>query len=131
MSGMTVAFRTSRRNLWRNRGRNFLITALKQQGWSREDAVAEADRTLAEIRPATAYIVDEANLYSIKPLFMFDAGGLDAARGGSTWLAAGGGAQLTIVTAKFELGYMRTLQGPLGPNGRGNLFFRLVFQNLF
>ena len=111
-------------------GRNFLISALKQQGLCREDAVAEADRTLNEIRPATEFIIDEANFYAIKPLLMFDAAGLSGAGGDATWTAAGGGVQLTIVTAKFELGYMHTLTGPTAGD-RGNFFVRLVFQNLF
>ncbi len=111
-------------------GRSFLISALKQQGMSREEAIKEADRTLDEIRPATEFVIDEANLYSLKPLLMFDAGGLAGAGSNPTWLAAGGGIQLTLVTAKFELGYMRTVQGPTAGD-RGNFFFRLVFQNLF
>jgi hypothetical protein len=111
-------------------GRNFLISALKQQGFSRADAIAEADRTLNEIRPATQFIIDEANFFALKPLLMFDAGGLSGAGRDATWTAAGGGLQLTIVTAKFEIGYMHTLSGPLSGD-RGNVFMRLVFQNLF
>jgi len=111
-------------------GRNFLISSLKQQGLCREDAVAEADRTLNEIRPATEFIIDEANFYSVKPLLMFDVGGLSGAGQDATWTAAGGGVQLTIVTARFELGYMHTLSGPAFGD-RGNLIVRLVFQNLF
>ena len=111
-------------------GRNILISTLKNQGMSREDAIAEADRTLNEIRPATEFIIDEANLYSVKPLLMFDAGGMAGAGSHPTWIAAGGGLQLTIVTAKLELGYMHTLSGPT-TGDRGNFFLRLVFQNLF
>jgi len=111
-------------------GRNFLISALKQQGMSRDEAVAEADRTLGAIRPATDFIIDEANFYAIKPLFMFDAGGLSGAGNDATWTAAGGGIQLTVVTAKFEVGYMHTLSGPIS-GARGSVFLRLVFQNLF
>ncbi|MDO8545638.1 MAG: hypothetical protein Q7S40_34780 [Opitutaceae bacterium] len=111
-------------------GRSFLISALKKEGKSREEAVAEADRTLGEIRPATEFIIDQANLYSLKPLLMFDAGQLTGTAGAPTWLATGAGVQFTIVTAKFELGYMRTVSGPT-TGKRGNLLFRLVFQNLF
>ncbi len=110
-------------------GRNMLISSLKNQGLTRDAAVAEADRTLDEIRPATDYIIDEANLYSIKPLLMFDAAGLSG-DGRRSWLAAGAGVQLNVVSAKFELGYMRTLRGST-IGDRGNLFLRLVFQNLF
>ncbi len=111
-------------------GRSFLITTLKGQGLSPTAARAEADRILGEIRPATDYIVNEANFYALKPLLMFDAAGLSGAAGKSTWSALGGGIQLTVVTAKFELGYMRTLTGPTGGR-QGNLSMRLVFQNLF
>lgn len=122
--------RTMLRNGINVSGRNFLISSLKQQGMSREEAVAEADRTLGAIRPATDFIIDEANFYAIKPLFMFDAGGLSGAGSDATWTAAGGGVQLTIVTAKFEVGYMQTLTGPTS-GAHGNVFLRLVFQNLF
>jgi hypothetical protein len=61
---------------------------------------------------------------------MFDAAGLSGGGRDSTWLAAGGGVQLTIVTARLELGYMHTLRGPVDDD-RGNFFARLIFQNLF
>lgn len=111
-------------------GRNFLISSLKQQGMSREEAVAEADRTLNEIRPATEFIIDEANLYAVKPLLMFDAGGLAGAGQDATWTAVGGGVQLTIVNARLEVGYMHTLTGPTS-GSHGAFYLRLVFQNLF
>jgi hypothetical protein len=44
--------------------------------------------------------------------------------------AAGGGIQVTVVTAKLEFGYMHTLSGP-SYGDQGNAFGRLVFQNLF
>jgi hypothetical protein len=111
-------------------GRNILISTLKKQGMTREEAIAEADRTLDEIGPATEFIIDEANLYSVKPLLMFDAAGLSGVGTHPTWLAAGGGLQLTVVTAKLELGYMQTLSGPT-TGDRGNFFLRLVFERLF
>ena len=42
----------------------------------------------------------------------------------------GGGIQFTVVTARFEAGYMRTLN-PSSGDDRGNFFLRLTFQNLF
>jgi len=48
----------------------------------------------------------------------------------STWTGAGAGVQLTIVTAKFEVGYMRTVSGPTF-GARGNLFARPGFERLF
>ena len=112
-------------------GPSMLAATLTQQGLSDAEAAAKAESMLEEIKPATHYIINDANLYSIKPLLMFDAAGLSGGGlAGQTWLAAGGGLQLTIVTAKLEVGYMHTLSGPtFGP--RGNFFFRLVFQNLF
>jgi hypothetical protein len=113
-------------------GPSMLAAALKQQGTSAEEAEKRANQVFKEVQPATHFIVDDANLYSIKPLLMFDAAGMSG-RGESsdeTWLAGGGGVQLTIVTAIFEVGYMRTFSGPTFGD-RGNVFVRLVFQNLF
>ena len=61
---------------------------------------------------------------------MFDAAGMSGRGTDETWLAAGAGFQLTVVTAKLEAGYLRTLSGPTYGE-KGNAFVRLVFQNLF
>jgi hypothetical protein len=47
-----------------------------------------------------------------------------------TRFAFGGGIQLTVVVAKFEIGYMRSLHCYDGDQ-YGNIIARLVFQNLF
>ncbi|MEN3370606.1 MAG: hypothetical protein V7609_2749 [Verrucomicrobiota bacterium] len=112
-------------------GPSMLIATLKKQGLSQEEATTRAHEILQEIRPAAHYIIRDANLYSIKPLLMVDAAGLSGPGASSeTWLAVGGGLQLTVVTAKFEAGYMRTISGPTFGH-EGNFFARLVFQNLF
>ena len=112
-------------------GPSMLAAVLQGQGMSAQDASRRAKEILQEVTPATHFIIDEANLFSIKPLLMFDAAGLSGPRGeDETWLAAGAGIQLTVVTAKFEAGYMHTLTGPTFGD-RGNAFVRLVFQNLF
>lgn len=113
-------------------GQSMLAATLRKEGMSTDAANKKAGEMLAEIKPATHFIIDDANIYSIKPLVMFDAGGMTASgrSSGETWLAAGGGLQLTVVIAKFEVGYMQTLSGPTF-GGRGNGFARLVFQNLF
>src|SRR5437868_10645581 len=92
----------------------------------------EADKIWNEITPITSFVADQANLYSIKPLLMFDAARLKAGESfnNRTRYALGGGLQLTIVIAKFELGYMQTLNRISG-DSRGNVVARLVFQNLF
>ena len=112
-------------------GPSMLAATLQKEGMSADAAEKKANQILDEIKPATHYLIDDANLYSIKPLLMFDAAGLSGGGLSSqTWLAAGGGLQITIVTAKLEVGYMHTLSGPTFGQ-RGNFFFRLVFQNLF
>jgi hypothetical protein len=112
-------------------GPNLLQAWLEKEGMSSADAFHEAQKVVAEIKPATHYIIDDANLYSIRPMLMLDAAGLTDGNGAHpTWIAGGVGIQFTIVTAKFEGGYMRTLSGPTF-GSRGNLFFRVVFQNLF
>jgi len=112
-------------------GPSMLAAVLQQQGLSAAEATRRAKQILQEVTPATHFVIDDANLYSIKPLLMMDAAGLSS-QGGSreTWLAVGGGIQLTVVTAKLEAGYMRTLSGPAFGQ-QGNAFVRLVFQNLF
>lgn len=110
-------------------GLSMLTAVLRNEGASNPEA--RARKILREVTPATSFIIDDANVYSLKPLLMFDAAGLSDGNGRSeTWLAAGGGLQLTIVTAKFEAGYMHTLSGPRQGHG-GNAFVRLVFENLF
>jgi hypothetical protein len=112
-------------------GPSLLRATLKREGLSDEEATRKAHQILQEVAPATHFIIDQANLYSVKPLLMFDAAGLSDRGGASeTWFAAGGGLQLTVVIAKLEAGYMRTISGPtFGQDG--NAFVRLVFQNLF
>lgn len=111
-------------------GPSMLSATLAKEGMSNEEANKKAGEILDEIKPATHFIINDANIYSIKPLLMFDAGGMTASGSSETWLAAGGGVQLTVVIAKFEFGYMQTLSGPTF-GSRGNGFARLVFQNLF
>ena len=113
-------------------GLSMLSATLAKEGMSTKEADEKAGEILDEIKPATHFIINDANIYSIKPLLMFDAGGMTAGGRGSgeTWLAAGGGVQLTVVIAKLEFGYMQTLSGPTF-GSRGNGFARLVFQNLF
>lgn len=112
-------------------GPSMLRAVLKSEGMSDAEAERQARRVFQEITPATSFLIDDANVYSLKPLLMFDAAGLSDRNGRSeTWLAAGGGLQLTIVTAKLEAGYMHTISGPQQGHG-GNAFVRLVFQNLF
>ena len=83
-----------------------------------------------EIKPAAHYIIDYANLFSLKPLLVVDAAGLSAPEGSENWMSVGLGLQVTVVTAKFEAGYSQTVHGPTDGK-RGAPFARLVFQRLF
>src|SRR5690606_5527813 len=101
-----------------------------KDGLSPEEAKRRATAIFEGIRPAAHFVIDQANVFAVKPLLMFDVAELNFSPGRETWTAAGLGFQLTIVTAKFEAGYMRTLSGPTF-GGRGNVFARLGFERLF
>jgi hypothetical protein len=113
-------------------GEPILAAALKRRGLPPEDAAAQARETFAGIRPLVDFIADQANLYAVKPLVMADVARIERAGSGDdvTRVAVGAGVQLTVVVARFELGYLRTVRRAPGDD-RGNLFVRLTFQNLF
>ena len=84
-----------------------------------------------EILPVTNFIADNANLFAVKPLLMFDVArlafsGIDD----ETRYAAGGGLQLDIVLARFEFGYVAALNRAPGDR-RGNFVGRLVLKRFF
>lgn len=109
-----------------------LIETLESEGLSHDKAEKKAKQIFKQIRPGINYLADYAKVFALKPLVMFDAArqtrpGIVNAQ---TRYAFGGGLQLTVVVAKFEIGYMHaTRRYPGDP--RGNLVARLVFQNLF
>src|SRR5205814_1383239 len=85
-----------------------------------------------EILPVTNFIADRANFYSVKPLVLFDAGRviLPGARDDGTRFGVGGGLQLDIVLARFELGYVAAVNRIPG-DGRGSIFVRLIIKRFF
>ena len=97
-----------------------------------KNVTPEADKIWGEITPITNFVADHANIYSVKPLVMFDAARVRApdAFDNRTRFAVGAGLQLTVVVAKFEAGYLRNVRRLPGDD-RGNFIMRLVFQNLF
>jgi len=109
-----------------------LSETLQSEGLSKEEADKKAEKMFKQIRPGINYLADYAKVFALKPLVMFDAarqtrqGTLNA----QTRYAFGGGLQLTIVVAKFEIGYLHAVRRFQG-DPRGNLVARLVFQNLF
>ncbi|MGI8962248.1 MAG: hypothetical protein ACR2IV_21315, partial [Bryobacteraceae bacterium] len=112
-------------------GPSMLAAVLKNEGMSQDEANVRAKEILNEVSPAARFVINDANIFSLKPLLMFDAAGLSNRDNASeTWMAAGGGLQLTVVIAKLEAGYMHTISGPTFGHD-GNAFVRLVFQNLF
>lgn len=111
-------------------GPNFLQPILVQRGLSPEEATKQAEEVFEEVKPAARYVINDANIFSVKPMLLFDVAGLSDGSQSETWVAVGVGVQVTLVTAKFEAGYSQTLSGPtLG--SRGAPFARLVFQRLF
>lgn len=111
-------------------GPNFLQPILVQRGLSPEEAEKQAAEVFEEIAPAARYVINDANIFSVKPMVLFDVAGLSDGSSSETWAAVGLGVQVTIVTARFEAGYSQTISGPtLG--SRGAPFARLVFQRLF
>ncbi|HEX6648574.1 MAG TPA: hypothetical protein VF075_03515 [Pyrinomonadaceae bacterium] len=112
--------------------RKVLERVFVKEGLSVEEAKAKSARELKSINSILGFMADQANIYSFKPLLMFDAARLNApdAVNNRTKFAVGGGVQFTLVIAKFEAGYMRTLR-PVPGDDKGNVVLRLFFQNLF
>jgi len=123
------------RTLVKGLGSNIKKTLQKKYegaGMGPAEAVAKSNRDLKDIDSLLSFISEQANIFAVKPLFMFDAARINApsALNNRTRFAIGGGLQFTVVTAKFEAGYMHTVS-PLRGESRGNFVFRLFFQNLF
>ncbi len=112
--------------------RRIMTRIFVKQGLSQQEAEAKAEKELGGIRTLVGFLADQANIYSVKPLFMFDAARLDSPTPADsrTKIAVGGGLQLTVVVARFEAGYMRSVRRAPGDD-KGNFVMRLVFQNLF
>lgn len=111
---------------------SFLQTTLVNQGLSREEAHAKATAIVnREIRPAVNYITDHANIYSLKPLVLFDIAQASGRGLPSRHMESlGGGLEFMIVNFAFEAGYAATLnRQPSEP--AGNVFISLQFRNFF
>ncbi len=103
-----------------------LAVQFEDDGLSPDAALAKAKAIYGEVKPAIDFVADRANVYAIKPLLLCDVAGQSD---GQVAAALGGGLQLTIVTAKMEVGYMHTIAGDR--DGSGNFFGRIIFENLF
>jgi hypothetical protein len=84
-----------------------------------------------EILPITNFIADNANIIAVKPLILFDVARLaPGGNGPETRYALGGGLQIDIVMARFELGYVGAIKRVPG-DPIGNFFGRLILRRLF
>ena len=85
-----------------------------------------------EILPITNFITDHANIIAVKPLLMFDVAhlALQGSAAHSTRYGLGGGLQIDVVLARFELGYMGALNRMPG-DPRGSFVGRLVLRRFF
>jgi Omp85 superfamily domain len=98
----------------------------------------EATTTIArkvfdnDIVPTINYLFDRANLYSVKPMLLFDVAQLSGGDGlgSNTRAAVGGGLQLNIVNGRLETGYLHTI-APATDSSNGNFFLRFLFQDFF
>jgi hypothetical protein len=115
-----------------NSGQEALSLNLQDEGLSEEEADKKAAKIFAQIRPGVEFLTHYGKVYSLKPMVMFDYTRLTRVGSGGPQIryAVGGGLQFTMVVAKFEAGYLRTVRALPG-DSRGNLVVRLVFQNLF
>jgi hypothetical protein len=113
---------------------NMAAATLKFQNsdWDDKKAKHEARRIFSSIQPVVDYLADKANVYSVKPVFMMDCAsiGNKAFLDQDIRLGIGGGIQFSIINAKFEVGYMRTVYG-LDQDDKDNIFARLFFKTSF
>jgi hypothetical protein len=111
---------------------NTLIEQFISHGYSEKEAIAKTNAIFEnDITPTINYLADRANLYSIKPILLFDVAQISGNDGGSkVWAGVGGGVQMNIVNARLETGYMQTI-APAADTSNGNFFLRFVFQNFF
>ncbi|MEO5734055.1 MAG: hypothetical protein ABIN96_06045, partial [Rubrivivax sp.] len=78
---------------------------------SADEAKRQAAASMSEIRPAAHFVIDKASLHAVRPLLLLDVAGLsDSAPGPSArGVAVGAGIGVTVITARLEAGYMRTV----------------------
>jgi hypothetical protein len=103
-----------------------------RDGLSDEAATAAAEKIInRDVRPAIFYLADRANVYSIKPVILFDLANMTrTGTSNTTWGAAGVGIQLNIVNARLQVGYAHTLF-PSADRSKGNFLLRFNIQDFF
>ena len=94
------------------------------------DSIAE-QIVAKEILPMVEFVTDRANVFSFKPVLLFDVAGMG--QGGirqRTWVGAGAGFQVAVVIARLQAGYMHTVS-PSSEAAKGAFFLQFVFQNFY
>ena len=110
---------------------SYYAVQLESEGVPPDEALARAKAMYGEVRPAIEFIADRANVYALKPLLLVDLAGEDEhGRGHRVQSSLGAGLELTIVTAKMQIGYMHTVWSDDNVDS-GNFFARIVFENIF
>lgn len=114
--------------------KNFIINDLVEtKGYPDDESTDSVAAGIVnrDIRPTLNFLADKANVYSLKPVLLFDVAGMRSKTNGYVnWVGAGLGVQLNIVVARFEAAYMHTL-APQQFNKNGNFFMRLTIQNFY
>ena len=102
-----------------------------QEANVREDKLVRA-LFAKEVIAVTDFIADQANIFAVKPMIMFDASHLGLPDGGEGKMryGAGGGLQFDVVLARFEFGYVFGFNREPGDK-RGNFVGRLTFKRFF
>ena len=127
--GVTIGDRIEGAGL--NSSQNLLAAFYRnEEGLGDAEADAKAKADMDTVRPAVQYIARYAKIFSIRPLLMFDAAQLRGDGPFRMFYSAGCGVQLTVVTARFELGYAWAVKRHPG-DPVGNVILRMTFQNLF
>jgi hypothetical protein len=110
---------------------SFIQAALVQQGVPAKEAQKRAQALVdREIAPPVDYISDSANIYSLKPMVLFDVAELKGANASRHLESAGGGIEFMIVNFALQAGYARTLNSQPGDR-KGNVILSLQFRNFF
>jgi hypothetical protein len=121
-----------------NAGLNSSVGAIEQdlirRGYPKNPETRRMARKVFEneVAPSINYLVDRANLYSVKPILLFDLAQISGGDGlgSKVWAGVGGGIQVNVVNARLETGYMQTI-APATDSSTGNFFLRFLFQDFF
>lgn len=119
-----------------NSSQSNLAFKLFQDGLSQEEAERKSALIFdKEVRPAVSQLVDNVNIFSIRPFVAFDLAQLGASSASfefskATYAGLGGGLQANLVNASLEMGYMQSI-APSSASFGGNFFLRFIVKDIF